>query len=234
METTQTFGIQFITRENKDIKSGLTIYARVTVNGSRVEISLKQNIASELWDSTKGTVKGNKTEVKELSQFLNDVRTRLSNIYRESMVDGELPTAVLIKNQFLGIEEQGRTLLNTIDYHYKISTDQLSPNTLKHSTTTEKYVKEFLLKQFSTSDIFLKKLNYKFITDFEYFLRNRQPTDHQLPLNNNGVMKHIERLRKVVRLAMKLEWIIKNPFDNYQNKLPRSRAASYQSEFIFL
>ncbi|NEW83361.1 MAG: site-specific integrase [Mariniphaga sp.] len=31
-------------------------------------------------------------------------------------------------------------------------------------------------------------------------------------------MKHIERLRKVVRLAMKLEWIIKNPFDNYQIK----------------
>ncbi len=149
METTQTFGIQFLTRENRDIKSGLTIYARVTVNGSRVEISLKQNIASELWDSTKGTVKGNKTEVKELNQFLNDVRTRLSNIYRESMVDGELPAAVLIKNKFLGIEEQGRTLLHTIDYHYKISTDQLSPNTLKHYTTTEKYVKEFLLKQFS-------------------------------------------------------------------------------------
>jgi len=71
METTQTFGIQFLTRENRDIKSGLTFYARVTVNGSRVEISLKQNIASALWDSTKRTVKGNKTEVKELSQFFS-------------------------------------------------------------------------------------------------------------------------------------------------------------------
>lgn len=218
METTQSFGIQFLTRENKDKNSGLTIYVRITVNGSSVEISLKQTIVPEYWNSIKGTAKGNNNEMKELNQFLNKVRTRISNIYREMMVEGELPTAIMIKNKFLGIEEQGRTLLTTIAYHNKMSIDSLSPNTLKHYSTTEKYVKEFLLKQFSTSDVFLTRVNYQFITDFEYFLRNRQPTDHQQTLNNNGVMKHNERLRKVVKLARRLEWINKIPFENYQVK----------------
>ena len=218
METTQSFRIQFLTRENKDKNSGLTIYVRITVNGSSVEISLKQTIIPEYWNSIKGTAKGNNNEMKELNQFLNKVRTRISNIYREMMVEGELPTAIMIKNKFLGIDEQGRTLLATIAYHNKISIDSLSPNTLKHYSTTEKYVKEFLLKQFSTSDVFLTRINYQFITDFEYFLRNRQPTDHQQTLNNNGVMKHVERLRKMVKLARKLEWITKNPFENNQKK----------------
>lgn len=140
METTQSFGILFIARENQDKKSGLTIYARITVNSARAEISLKQTILPEYWNSIKGTAKGNNNDMKEMNQYLNKVRTRISNIYREMMVEGELPTAMIIKNKFLGIEEQGRTLLTTVAYHNKISIDSLSPNTLKHYSTTEKYV----------------------------------------------------------------------------------------------
>ena len=44
MRTTNTFGIQFITRMNK-VKDGLApIYARVTVDARRIEISLKRFI----------------------------------------------------------------------------------------------------------------------------------------------------------------------------------------------
>ncbi|MGV8092056.1 MAG: site-specific integrase [Mangrovibacterium sp.] len=223
METMQTFGIQFITRQNKDQDSvkNHTIYARITVNGSRSEVSLKQNINPDDWNPVKGTAKGQRSEIKELNRFLEQVRTKLSNIYREMMVEGELPTATIIKNQFLGVEEEGNTLLDAFDYHKKISEGDISVNTLRHYNTTEKYVKEFLQKQHKTTDIFLRKLNYKFITDFEYFLRNRKPTDHQKPMDNNGVMKHIERLRKVVKLAKKLEWTNKNPFENYQIKFKK-------------
>lgn len=41
--------------------------------------------------------------------------------------------------------------------------------------------------------MFLSELSYKFITDFEFYLRNYKPKDHQKPLGNNGVMKHLER-----------------------------------------
>ena len=34
-------------------------------------------------------------------------------------------------------------------------------------------------------------------------------------------MKHLERLRKMVRLAVKMEWISKNPFENYQLKFQK-------------
>ncbi len=54
--------------------------------------------------------------------------------------------------------------------------------------------------------------------DFETFLRNHKPIDHQRPMNNNGVMKHLIRLRKMTNLALKLEWIISDPFKNYKFK----------------
>jgi len=216
MKEKQTFGIQFVGRKNRE--KNLTLFARVTINSAISEISLKQNIASKEWNPVSGTGKGRKTEVKELNRFLEQVRTRLNNIYRELLVDGDLPTPAMVKNHFLGIEEQGKSILDAFDYHKKIAVGDLSDNTLKHYKTTEKYVKEFLLVHFKTTDVYLKAINYQFITDFEYFLRNRKPVDHQKPMQNNGVMKHIERFRKVINLAQKLDWLKTDPFRNYQIK----------------
>ena len=220
METKQTFGIQFTARKNKDsdTKKSLTVFARITVNGSRAEISLKQNVEPKDWYSAKGMAGGKRTEIRELNQFLDQVRAKLTNIYRELMVEGELPTATAVKNQFLGIEEQGTTLLAAFDYHRKTAEGDLSTSTLNHYGTSEKYLREFLKRQYHTSDVYLSKVNYRFVVDFEYFLRNRRPTDHIKPMGSNGIMKHLERLRKIMRLARKLEWTNKNPFENYQIK----------------
>lgn len=219
MKEKQTFGVQFVGRKNRE--KNLTLFARITINSTVSEISLKQNIATKDWNPVSGTGKGRKTEVKELNRFLEQVRTRLNNIYRELLVEGDLPTVVMIKNHFLGIEEQGKSILDAFDYHKKVAVGDLSGNTLKHYKTTEKYAKEFLVEQFKTTDVYLKAINYKFITDFEYFLRNRKPVDHQKPMQNNGVMKHIERFRKVINLAQKLDWLKIDPFRSYQIKFKK-------------
>jgi len=52
--------------------------------------------------------------------------------------------------------------------------------------------------------------------DFESYLVNYIPKDHQKPLNNNGIMKHIERLRKMINLAIKLDWLSKDPFASFK------------------
>ena len=65
-------------------------------------------------------------------------------------------------------------------------------------------------------------MSYSFITRFELFLRKYKPLDHQRPLGNNTIMKHIQRVRKVVNLAVKLEWIDKDPFAKYKCKFTPS------------
>src|SRR5690606_19161949 len=44
---------------------------------------------------------------------------------------------------------------------------------------------------------------------------------HQKPMTNNGVMKHLERLKKMTSLAVRLEWIPRDPFEKYQLKFHR-------------
>ena len=45
--------------------------------------------------------------------------------------------------------------------------------------------------------------------------------DHQKPLHNNGVMKHMERFRKMINVALKNEWMEKDPFKGHKLKFTR-------------
>ncbi|GAO31169.1 site-specific integrase [Geofilum rubicundum] len=73
-----------------------------------------------------------------------------------------------------------------------------------------------------TKDYPLADLSYQFITDFEHFLRSHKPLDHQKPMGNNGVMKYLERFRKIVTMGARLEWLEKDPFTHYQLKFHKT------------
>ena len=81
MRTTNTFGIQFIVRKNK-AKDGLPpIYARITVDGRRVEISLKRWINQDDWNNSKGMARGSREEIK-----LRNHSTATSNVMGEILL----------------------------------------------------------------------------------------------------------------------------------------------------
>src|SRR5690606_27757938 len=106
----------------------------------------------------------------------------------------------------------------------------LKPGTLKNYFTTERYVKRYLKNKLKTNDIYLKQLSYKFIIDFEQFLRSGKSINRAQPLGNNGVMKHLERLKKIMNLALKLEWIEKDPFARFSLSFKKSQRTYLNKE----
>lgn len=221
MRTTNTFGIQFIIRKNK-AKDGLTpIYARITVDSRRVEISLKRWINPDDWNNSKGMARGSREEIKSLNHYLEEVNTCLVECYQEMQLQKKKITADAIKNLFLGLDQSDFTLCKLVDYHNQTMKGTLAWGTLKNYFTTQKYLQRFLKDRFGKENIYLSELSYKFITDFECYLRNYQPKNHQRPMANNGVMKHLERFRKMVTMAVKIEWIDRDPFEKYQLKFHR-------------
>ncbi|MET4082988.1 site-specific recombinase XerD [Pedobacter sp. UYP30] len=221
MRTTNSFGVHFILRMNKAKNGSAPIYARISVNGERIEMSLRKTVKIIDWNNIKGLAKPKTIELKTLNNDLEKARGMVSSIYQNLSVGNTLVTAVLIKNRFLGIEQQENTLQSLMDYHNLHMKEVLAPGTIKNYYTTVKYLKEFVLKHFKKQDLYLSELNYEFITHFEYFLRTYQPTDHHKGMENNGVMKHLERLQKMVRLGTKLGWIDKNPFEFFKLKLQK-------------
>jgi integrase len=227
MRTNNTFGVQFITRANKaktdkDNKLMLPIYARISVDCHRVEVSLKQYVDPNNWNDAKGSVRGKGPEVRALNTFLEQVRSRLTECYQELQLKKKLVTAEAVKNLFCGVEEKEHSLMTLFDYHNNEMRNVLEWGTMKNYYTTKTYFQLYLKEVLHTSDIYLSQLSYKFIVGYQKFMKERKPLLPKKPCGNNTVMKHIERLRKVVNLAIKNEWLDRDPFMKFQPSFIRN------------
>ncbi|SFU56262.1 Site-specific recombinase XerD [Pustulibacterium marinum] len=217
MQTFKTFTILFWINKSKKRNDDAPIYARVTVASKRIEISLKRFIPIDSWDPVNNCVKGKTNKSKEINLYLDRVKSKLFACYTElQMGTGEV-TAARLKALYLGENPDEKTLLNIVEYHNKEMVAVLKPGTMKNYRTTEVYIRKYLQERLEVQDLELKRVNFKFIIEFERFLRGSNPATRQA-ITNNGVMKHMERLKKMLNLAIKLEWMLRNPFDQYKMK----------------
>lgn len=220
MRTNQSFGIQFISRRRGKTNDSL-IYARITVNKKRVEISLKKTVRTKHWDAAKGKLKSSAPDYSTFNTYLEFVHSKLVECYQELQLKRELITAETIKSQFLCEHENVHSLMELFDYHHHTESGRLSASTNKNYKITKSYVFGFLKEKMKRDDIYLTQLNYKFITDLDYYMRTCPPRQHKKQLNNNGIMKHMQRFRKILSLGVKLEWMDKNPFNAYEIKFDK-------------
>ncbi|WP_367651277.1 site-specific integrase [Winogradskyella undariae] len=213
MKSSNTFSILFWINASRAKNNEAEIYARVTVNRKRVNISLKRKVNVDHWSVTKKRVNGTNATARQINSYLDETYTQLFQIYQDLKFKGELITAQLIKAKYTGQDDQeGKTLNNIIEYHNQKIANTLAAGSIRNFGITENYVKKFLLKKKNTSDIYLKQLNFEFLSDFQIYLSNLWPVGHPKALSHNTVMKHIQRLRKIVTLAFHMEWINKDPF----------------------
>jgi site-specific recombinase XerD len=213
---TKTFSVIFYLRNRRLEEGKLLIYARVTIDGKRMEQSMKQRINPLDWDENKGLAKQKSEEFKILNRYLEQVRSAFVECYREMSIAKKVITIESFKRSYTGEDDNEFTLCKLVNYHNQDMKDTVCWGTLKNYFTTQKYLQKYLKERLRVSDIALKDLNYKFVTGFEYFLKSFKPLDHHKPLGNNGVMKHMERFHKMVNVALKNEWIEKDPFKAYK------------------
>lgn len=193
------------------------IYFRITVDGLRAEISTGEFISVNNWNRPKSRAKG----AGEKAQIINTTLDRyLSDAKKASqyLADKNKPLSALsIKNQIQGkdINHYGivHCFVNFVkEIKLKLGTEY-EEGTLRNYNVTLGHLKEFVMKKFQVTDLPLKDLNYKFITDFELMCK----TEWGCKKNSTSV-KHIQRIRKVIGIAIANEWLEKDPFILYKGK----------------
>ncbi|MGB5368817.1 MAG: site-specific integrase [Flavobacteriaceae bacterium] len=216
MRTDSTLGVIFFTRKKRNDPEKLDIYLRITVNKKRAEFSIKRDIAVCNWDIFRCRAKETDHNLILLNTYLDDVYAEVLNAHKQLHSERKLITAKAIKSRYFGEDEQRMTLMKAVEYHNSNINKSLKWGTLKNYFSTEKYLKQFLQERLKTDDIYLIQLNYKFIADFENYIRTYRPRKARKTCSNNGAMKHLERLMKITNLALKMEWLEKDPFRNFK------------------
>ncbi|GGW42536.1 transposase [Arenibacter certesii] len=214
--------ILFFTRKHKKKRDTLKLYARLTVGKTRCEFSLNLDLIASLWDNNRKRGKGFSKYVLSLNKYLDQIFAGLYEAHRQLLDEGKVISSALVKARYYGEEEdEGKTLLDLITYHNSTMHTSLKPGTMKNYYSTERCIKKFLEDEYQMEDIPLKKLNYRFIVDFEQYVREYKPAT-RMGCANNGAMKHMERLKKMSRLGVRLEWLDKDPFINFKLKFNKT------------
>jgi hypothetical protein len=85
---------------------------------------------------------------------------------------------------------------------------------LRYKITKNKVV-AFMEKQYQVSDMELPSIRLRFVSEFEHYLLT---TDK---LQSNTAHKYIKNLKKIMNMAVGLDWIPSNPLNQFK--------CSYQS-----
>ncbi len=227
---TSTFTVIFHLRNTGNSGEKLPVYARITINKQRIELSVKQMINPLHWNEKRGIAKPLNEEYRQFNNYLEQLKSTYYECYREMIIKKKEITTYTFKKAYFGEEEDEYTLRKLMNYHNIDMRESVSWGTMKNYFTTQKYLEKFLKERRKVNDINLKNINYQFVTDFEYYLKTYKPLDHQKPLRNNGVMKHMERFRKMINVALKNEWMEKDPFKAYKLKFVKFERG-YLTEF---
>jgi len=139
MLNNSTLAVLIFTRDITYNPEKLTIYARITVDRRRAEISLKRYTSVNVWDSSKGRVTGTTQRARLLNSYLDEVYVQIMEAHKQLLSEGKLITAQAIKARYLGQGEQHKTLKELVTYHNTNMDSVLKYGTMKNYYSTERY-----------------------------------------------------------------------------------------------
>ena len=228
MKNSNAFSIGFWLKKTARKNDGLVpIYVRIRFEKQRTDLSMHRKVLEDHWCSSSGKVHHRFKEAGSINRYLDDVQAKLLDCHRQLMAEGAPISARAIKDRYLGNDKPVQTLKDIFDFHRKHEIPKLAKGTIKNYSGTETYLLRFVKQRYRTSDAPLSLVDYAFLIEFETYLRNCETIVKNIPLSNNGIMKHMERFKKMVTLAHKFGCISRNPFTLYKMKFE-----SYDSDFL--
>ena len=235
MRTSSTFSILFWVYSKRAKNNQAPLYARITVDKRNLNLSLKRKVDLKLWNPLKQRIRGTGEKARNFNQFLDEVYTNLFHCYQELRSTNKSITPQTIKSKYLSEDKVvEKSIRDIINYHNEIMFPKLHWNTSRLYLTSQNYILLFIKKKYKVHDFKLENLDYQFILDFENFLRKHKPRHYQKRIGNNAAMKHIQRLRRMVTLAYKLEWISQDPFRKFKQKLTPTNRTFLNSQELQL
>ncbi len=213
-----SFHVHFYIRQNKNRNDDYSAYCSIKMAGSGTkQICVLRSIKRADWDLGKVKPKQINDHLIKLSLHLDAIKAKLFDIYFDLTRNSAEISAERIKNIYLGKDEPGYTILWLIDIAIKKYQKELAPGSLKNYGATRDYVEGFCRMKYKSGDVSLKFLTYAFIEEFKtYILSNPiKPND---PCTNNGCMKHLERIKKIITWASEMRFIDRDIFSSFKIK----------------
>lgn len=189
------------------------VLLRVTVNGFRNETPVSIRIEPDKWNAFAEKSMGTTKEDQEMNARIDTIRLRIMQIHRQMELDGVEITPRKVLDEYLGRNEKSRVMLLDFfrehnDRCRKLIGKDMTSATVERYDTCLKHTANFMKLVYDKTDIPLEEVNYKFIKDYEFYLKTERNCSH------NTATKYLKNFKKITRLAIANDVITKDPFAN--------------------
>ena len=209
-----TFRVLFYLKRNAPKKNGMIpVMCRITVNGKVSQFSSKLDVEEKMWNVELGKLTGRSLVAQEGNRMLDKIRLGINKAYQEVCDTDGYVTAEKVRNAYLGLGQNHKTLLAVFKQHNEDYAKQVGK--MKSERSYWKYcvvynhLSEFIKQRYKMSDIALRELTPAFITDFELFLRTEK--NHC----TNTVWSYMMPFRSIIFTAINNGWLARDPFYAY-------------------
>lgn len=203
------------TQKEKDGKH--PIFMRIFVDHKKSEVFTDQHVSEAHWDNNAKKVRSACKEADYINSYLDNLKAKVQNQFYELRSQGKEITSEQLKNQLLGIEEQPKhkTILEAFDYHNLKLSEQVKIGKVVSKTyaryiITKNKVEAFMQYQYKKDNVPLPEMRLRFVTEFEHYLLTIDK------LQSNTAHKYIKNLKKIMNMAVGLDWIASNPFNQFK------------------
>ena len=121
------------------------------------------------------------------------------------------------KSKLTGTQERERMIIPIYQSHNDKIEDLIGNGyaygTLERFKISLKHLQEFILWKYNMNDISINKIDYAFVTDFEFYLRSVKKC------NNNTAVKYVRNFRKIIKICLDNDWLDKDPTTRYEGKM---------------
>lgn len=211
-ERKSTFSLLFFIKRKKLLKNGdAPVYMRVTVDGRFLEAALKRGIKPKLWNEKKQRSNGRDRLSLELNDFLDDTQTRILRIHQRFIDERKEINPKTILDEFAGRMDRPKMLREIFKaenekYRQRLEIGDLVLNTVLRAERTERYLGDFIKKQYKADDLPLSAIDNAFVRDFHLYLRTDKKQEQ------NTANKYCKILKRIIVLALDNMWMEVNPF----------------------
>jgi site-specific recombinase XerD len=203
--------VLFYLRKSKTNRFGSDpIYMRVTVSGDRFETATSYTVDPAKWSQKSCRVIGNNKEAKELNNLLDALRAKVYDIQKTLLLTNQEITKDVFGKLWFGVKEPSKMLLGIFKEHNEqikaLINIQYSLATYKKYLTTFDHTANFIRELYNKTDIAIEDIKYKFITDFEFWLKTKKKC------NQNSTVKYLTNFKKIIHICTKNGWLLRDPF----------------------
>lgn len=206
--------LHYTSKENA--KGEIPIFCRLVLNAERKQFSTGLYLTLKEWDKAKQKAKGKTTQSESINLHLENIRNKL--IQAESRLLLEQPEEYTLNDiyqVYIGeYEDNVPTLLKLfkerLDKMEKLVGSEYTLRTFRKFREVYNHTQNYLNEACNLKDIQFKKLDFKFIQNFqEYLLISKK---HK-PITVNKI---IQRVNQIVLLAVKYKYLPEHPFKGYK------------------